>query len=386
MDAIPPNYKQQKQRRLSALVGYAVLSLVLAALVREAFLTSSGEPESYFSARSAESGSAPLRSRVRIGKWDLEDTKELSVANMKRFMDRFVQEPHPMGSPANRVLAADMLFLLRSFGWQARAQDFTAVGPNLQSPRFGGRSVVASPTTEVSGQNIIGYLPGRESCVVIIGGHYDTKRFDEFRFVGANDGGSSTVLMLELARLIPKVWGKAKGATAVRSGMWRSCGLALVFFDGEEAILPGWSDGAAVAGVDDNLYGSRAFVRSLTDKGDTFLKQKIALVLVLDMVGHKNQKLFITEGSDKAVAESLERLAGEVKIARAPFRVEDDHIPFVQRGFRVAHVIDWTNLDEWHKPTDTPDIIGFDGLGKLGDLVLRFLGTPRMDQLARRDK
>ncbi len=385
MDAKSPN-TNYKQQRLSALAGYALLTVVLAAIVRESYLTSRAEPESYFSARSAESGLAQMRSRVRIGKWDLEDTKELSVHNLQKFMDRFVQEPHPMGSPANRELAAEMLFLLRSFGWQARAQDFTAVGPNLQSPRFGGRSFVASPTTEVTGQNIIGYLPGRESCVVIIGGHYDTKRFQEFRFVGANDGGSSTVLMLELARLIPKVWGKSKDARSMRSGLWRSCGLALVFFDGEEAILPGWSDGAAVAGVDDNLYGSRAFVRSLTDKGDAFLKQKIELVVVLDMVGHKNQKLFITEGSDKAVAEGLEQLAGDVKIARAPFRVEDDHIPFVQRGFRVAHIIDWTNLDEWHKLADTPDIIGFDGLGKLGDLVLRFLGTPRMDQLARRDK
>lgn len=383
MDAKPPHHTP---RRHFALIGYAVLSLVLVALVREAFLTSSGEPESYFSARAADSATAPLRSRIRIGKWDLEDTKDLSVHNLERFMERFVQDVHPMGSPANRELAADILSLVRSFGWQARVQDFTAVGPNLQAPRFGGRSFASSPTTPVNGQNIIAYLPGRESCVVILGGHYDTKRFEEFRFVGANDGGSSTVLMLELARLIPKVWGKGKDARSPRSGRWRSCGLALVFFDGEEAILPGWSDGAAGAGIDDNLYGSRAFVRSLTEKGGMFLQQNVALVLVLDMVGHKKQKLFITEGSDKAVAETLEQLAASVKLERAPFRVEDDHIPFLQHGFRVVHIIDWTNLNEWHKPTDTSEIIGFEGLGRLGDVLMRFLGTPRMDQLARRDK
>ena len=44
-------------------------------------------------------------------------------------------------------------------------------------------------------------FPGRRRRTgSIIGGHYDTKLFREFTFVGANDGGSSTAFLLELAR------------------------------------------------------------------------------------------------------------------------------------------------------------------------------------------
>ena len=50
--------------------------------------------------------------------------------------------------------------------------------------------------------NLIATIPGARADRIVISGHYDTKRFREFRFVGANDGGSSTAFLLEMARVL----------------------------------------------------------------------------------------------------------------------------------------------------------------------------------------
>lgn len=345
--------------------------------------------------------SSGLVNPIRVGPWQLEDRPGFSLANLQVFMERFVREPHPMGSEANRRLARDMVFLLKAFGWKTSLLPFSQTGPNLKSPRFGGNEVLSQPETTVSGENVLAFRPGAEECVVVLGGHYDTKRVDAFRFVGANDGGSSTVLLLELARLIPKVWpgpsarrGASVATVAPSSGAaqqanvrgtWRGCGLALVFFDGEEALLPGWYDGLAKAGIEDHLYGSRDFVRQLEEGKLPWKSDNTALAMVIDMIGHRKQKLFITEGSDEDVAAALEAQRGEVDLRRAPFRVDDDHIPFLRRGIRAVHIIDWTNLEEWHKATDTPEIIGYDKIALFGDVIMRFLQTPRSGVLARRE-
>lgn len=317
---------------------------------------------------------------VQIGQWKLDDQDTFSPYNLKVFLERFTEEPHPMGSDEQKRLARDLRFLLQSFGWQARLQSFRMNGPNLESARFGGSRTLARTTTALEGENVIGYLPGADPCVVMFGGHYDTKLFREFRFVGANDGGSSTALLLELARLLPRIW---KTPQTRKSGSWAACGIGVVFFDGEEALLPGWFDGLEAAGVRDHLYGSRALVESFGKEPRQFLGKTLEWVMVLDMVGHRNQKLMMTRESDPKLAESLESLAIDVELRRSPFQIDDDHMPFVEAGIPVIHVIDWTNLNEWHKPTDTIDIIGFGNISRLGAVLLRFLDLPRLSNVAR---
>ena len=87
--------------------------------------------------------------------------------------------------------------------------------------------------------NVIVRLPGKRPERLIIGGHYDTKLFREFRFVGASDGGSSAAMLLELARVL--------------KDRERPLTIELVFFDGEEATLPDWTG-------TDHTYGSRHYV------------------------------------------------------------------------------------------------------------------------------
>jgi len=42
-------------------------------------------------------------------------------------------------------------------------------------------------------------------------------------------------------------------------------------------------------------------------------------------------------------------------------------------GVPLLHIIDWTNLSEWHKPQDTPAIISYRNIANFGDMMMRFL-------------
>src|SRR5262249_60508695 len=92
------------------------------------------------------------------------------------------------GSPGAERARAYIVGELRRFGLEPDVRSFEATTPH-------GRLRMA---------NIIVRLPGRRSDVIVLAGHYDTKLFTSFRFVGANDGGSSAALLIELARRLAK--------------------------------------------------------------------------------------------------------------------------------------------------------------------------------------
>ena len=77
-------------------------------------------------------------------------------------------------------------------------------------------------------------------------------------------------------------------------------------------------------------------------------------------------------------------MRGAVRLSRAPFKIDDDHVPFLEQGIRTVHVIDWTNLEEWHKETDTPAIISYDKLAQLGDVLMKFLNSERNPSFAKK--
>src|SRR2546421_2718787 len=152
--------------------------------------------------------------------------------------------PRPAGS-AELAKARDYIVNeLKSYGLNVTLDEFTPKTP------VGDRKMV----------NIIAELPGESSDVVILSSHYDTKLFKDFRFVGANDGGSSTGTLLEMARVM------------AQSGQKRPITYWFVFFDGEEAFCKDWSKeepkGCENPDGPDNTYGSRHFVNQLREKGE----------------------------------------------------------------------------------------------------------------------
>lgn len=302
-----------------------------------------------------------------------QNSQNFSSKNVEMVLQRMTQEPHPMGSSAQKKLAQDLRDSLSQFGLKSYLQKFTALSPNLDE------DMKSLKTT--TGYNVIAVRQGSERCAVILSGHYDTKFFQNAIFVGANDGGSSTALLLELARVVKHV--------RFNKQTLGSCSLYFVLFDGEEAFLPNWDDGIQQFKIEDNLYGSRNFVETnlKTKDRNTFLyNQPISLVLVLDMIGHLNQNLFITEGSDSFYTQEFTNLSDGTKISASSLFIEDDHVPFLKKHVPLLHIIDWTNLAQWHTVKDNLKIISYNNITLLGKNIIKFLENVSYSQSNKRRK
>src|SRR5580693_4973217 len=137
--------------------------------------------------------------------------------------------PRPAGSPAIAQTQDYLLAELKSYGCSTEVDAFNSDTPAGRIPL----------------KNILVKIPGDKPGVILLGTHYDTKRLENF--VGADDAGSSTGVMLELARnLCPQ---------HSRYAVW------IAFFDGEEAVRPEWHD-------PDNCYGSRQMAARFANSGD----------------------------------------------------------------------------------------------------------------------
>jgi Zn-dependent M28 family amino/carboxypeptidase len=193
-------------------------------------------------------------------------------------------------------------------------------------------------------------VPGRRPDIILVGGHYDTKWFADIRFVGANDGGSSTGLLLELARALAA---RPRGFT-----YW------VVFFDGEEARVT-WTER-------DSLYGSRRLAERMARSG-----RLPRAVLVADMIGDRD--LAIRREAHSApwltdlVWQAAARLGHGAHFRPETLVVEDDHVPFLRRGVPAALLIDF-DYPPWHTAEDTLDKISARSLQVVGEVLLEALG------------
>jgi glutaminyl-peptide cyclotransferase len=123
-----------------------------------------------------------------------------------------------------------------------------------------------TPAGAIHMVNLIATIPGASKDRLVVAGHFDTKRFREFRFVGASDGGSSAAFLLEIGRVL-----KARRNPLT---------IELLFLDGEEALYE-WTG-------TDHTYGSRHYVEAARRSGT--LASLKALILV-DMIGDRNLQL-----------------------------------------------------------------------------------------------
>jgi glutaminyl-peptide cyclotransferase len=207
--------------------------------------------------------------------------------------------------------------------------------------------VATTPTGPVNMVNIRAVKKGQKPGIIAVTGHYDTKLFD-FPFVGANDGGSSTAILLEMAR--------------VADGLRLEHTLEFIFFDGEEAVKD-WT-------ATDSVYGSRYDIDRRFDNGT--LRQLKALVLV-DMVGDTDLRVLKETAStdwlktiiwDVAQSQGYGRHFGAEEIA-----IEDDHIPYLNAGIPAVDIIDF-DYPYWHTAADTLDKTSAESLKVIGDVVL----------------
>ncbi|MGA3189879.1 MAG: M28 family peptidase [Bryobacteraceae bacterium] len=240
--------------------------------------------------------------------------------------------PRPSGSAANRELQAYIRTQLRMLKCEL-----------IEDPFVG-----KTPKGDVPMTNIIAKFPGKSGHAIVVTGHFDTKLFPGRKFVGANDGGSSTGLLLELARAL--------------SGSTRVDDVYVVFFDGEEAVND-WTE-------TDSVYGSRHLAYKW--KADGILAQIKALINV-DMIGDKSLGILIEENSTASLRKLVWNTASDLGY-KAYFldtgeKVDDDHMPFLKLGVPSLDLIDF-DYPPWHKDSDTMDKLSVKSLEIVGTVVL----------------
>jgi len=208
----------------------------------------------------------------------------------------------------------------------------------------------STPVGEIAMTNVIAKIPGARPEVIILGGHYDTKRM-KMRFVGANDGASSTAFLIEMAHVLAK--------RRNRFTYW------IVLFDGQEA-LKDWS-------ASDGLYGSRHFAQSLS--ADQV--KRIRAMINVDMIGDRNLHIHRESHSNPQLTDLIFGDARDLGYGRyfldRPLSMPDDQMPFVRAGIPTVELI---SLDYgpfnifWHTPLDTVGKCSVVSLGIVGRVLL----------------
>jgi Zn-dependent M28 family amino/carboxypeptidase len=240
--------------------------------------------------------------------------------------------PRPAGSPGIERTRAYITTQLKAMDVVVTPQPFDA----------------DTPIGRIHMVNLIATIPGARKERIALAGHYDTKLFQEFRFVGANDGGSSTAVLLEMARVFK-----------ARSNAFT---VELLFLDGEEATRRDW-------GGTDHTYGSQFYVDDAVKKGT--LSTLKALVLV-DMVGDRSLRIMRETASTRWLSDAVWRTARRLGYASIfvdeATRIEDDHMPFLAHGVPSVDIID-LDYSAWHTADDTLDQTSARSLEVVGKVV-----------------
>ncbi|MBL7077397.1 MAG: M28 family peptidase [Kiritimatiellae bacterium] len=271
--------------------------------------------------------------------------------------------PRVSGTPGASRAAAFISDRLRGVGYRALLDAFSETTPDGD---VAFANVIGIPPG-MSGTMLPEVLGNAESPVVILLSHYDTKAGISGRFVGANDSGSSTGLLLHLAGLIA-----ARAPTLPP--------VVLAFVDGEEARHN--------YGPNDGLHGSRHLADLIVSSGQ---QDKVSGVIVLDMIGDKDLDIRIPPNTTHDLLQIAFK-AAEAEGVRSQFGISrgsvlDDHVPFLERGIPAIDLIDFEFgsapglNDYWHTDADTMDKLSAESLEIVGRVVLRML--PRLAGTAR---
>jgi len=249
-------------------------------------------------------------------------------------LDQCAIGPRPPGSEAGWATGDYIFAQLEELGWDVETQEFEFDGVLLR--------------------NVIGNLG--EGPLIILGAHYDTRpvadrdpeRPDE-PIVGGNDGASGVAVLLELADVLAQY--------ELENEVW------LAFFDAEDSgRLGSWPW----------CVGSSYMAEGLTVDP--------AYVIVVDMVGDRDQQLYYEGNSDVQLRERVWDIAAnlgyEEFVPQVRHRIIDDHLPFVQQGITAVDIIDF-NYPYWHTVEDTCDKVGPESLERVGRVLEELLTASR---------
>jgi glutaminyl-peptide cyclotransferase len=276
----------------------------------------------------------------RSHSWVSADTPALSGEKaMEHVRAQVAFGPRPPGSDALQKCRDYIEQQLRSYGYQVEEDAFNAETP------YGSKKMV----------NVIARKGTGNKGIIALASHYDSKYMEGIRFVGANDGGASTGLLLELARVLA---GAKDGAD-----YW------FLFLDGEEA----WIEWSAF----DSTYGSRHLAKRWQQEG---VATKVRAFVLLDMIGDKDLDLWRDSNSTPWLMDLVWQTAQKTGLGNILGTqrggIEDDHLPFSAVGIPVVDIIDLNygpNNTFHHTDQDTLDKVSPASMEKVGKLVLAVL-------------
>jgi Zn-dependent M28 family amino/carboxypeptidase len=191
----------------------------------------------------------------------------------------------------------------------------------------------------------------------VIGGHYDTKPFKEFPFVGASDAASSAAFLLELARAL--------------EGRQNALPIELLFLDGEEAVCKDW-DECNRPGNPDHTYGSRYYAQQARKDGTA--KDVRAFILV-DMIADRDLGISRESNSTPWLTDAIwstARRLNRPEFLQQSMPIEDDHLEFLEVGIDSVDIID-LDYPAWHTAADDLQHVSAKSLQAVGDVVVAAL-------------
>lgn len=245
--------------------------------------------------------------------------------------------PRPIGSENHKKVEAYILAHLK--GDEVEKDDFEITASEGRFPI----------------DNIIAKFPGSRDGIIVIASHYDTNwPLRNENYVGANDGGSSSALLLEIAN---QLRGKKRDGYSI----W------LLWDDGEESMRLPWYDPEA-------LYGVRHIAQKWQDDGTL---KKIKSFVLEDMIGDADLNILKDTNSTPWLQDILLQAATNLGYQSHFFGLQgaetDDHIPFLQHGIPAVDIIDpeygYNNVF-WHTPQDTIDKLSPKSLAIVGTVTL----------------
>lgn len=226
--------------------------------------------------------------------------------------------------------------------------------------------VADTPVGKLPIRNFVAKFDGIKDGIIVLGSHIDTNYpFRNTNYVGANDGGSSTALLLAIADQL-------RGKKLDGYSVW------LAFFDGEEAVEQTWTD-------TNNTYGSRHLAAKWQQDGTN---TKIKAFLLADLLGAADLTVFRDSNStawlEDVVYRAAERMGYQSHFFVRQTAVSDDHMSFAHYGVPVADLIDFSygyNNAFWHTTQDTVDKLSDRSLQISGDVILETIRLLDANQL-----
>ncbi len=257
-----------------------------------------------------------------------------ALAYTRQFVDG--TGPRFNGSPGLGKAQA----MLKSFFAKDQLQDDTFVSSTPAGPQLM--------------HNFIVRFPGKRDGVIVLATHYETNYWlRNIAFIGANDGGATTGLLIQIAN-------------DLRAHPPQGMSVWLVFFDGEESVGPQWTDS-------DSLYGSRHLAAKWQADGTL---TKIKAFLLTDMIGDRDLDVQRDTNSTPWLEDLLKQAADAQGDGGYFFKqtttVSDDHLPFAQRGVPCADMIDidyGPNDSYHHTAQDTLDKLSAHSLTVAGSVI-----------------